>query len=115
MLHSDANAADWQTRGATTAVVDIDNSDVAKAVFRTAARAFLLSPPAPTTTDTDVDEHRTFSSIATAMKSSGLEKVVLESTYCAQPGARIGDLGVLYDFEQALEQQPIPAAVLGAA
>jgi uncharacterized protein YbjT (DUF2867 family) len=50
-----------------------------------------------------------------ALDGSGLEKVVLESTYGAQPGDRLGDLSVLYDFEQALARQPIPAMVLRAA
>lgn len=101
--------------GAAIAVVDINHRDALRAVFRTGTRAFLLNPPAPTSTDTDVEEHRTLTGIAAALEGSGLEKVVLKSTYGAQPGKRIGDLSVLYDFEQALERQPIPATILRAA
>lgn len=117
VLHSDAHAVDWRERGAAIAVVDINDRDALRAVFRTGTRAFLVNPPAPTDTDTDTDveEHRTLTGIAAALEGSGLEKVVLESTYGAQPGKRIGDLSVLYDFEQALERQPIPATILRAA
>jgi uncharacterized protein YbjT (DUF2867 family) len=44
-----------------------------------------------------------------------LEKVVLQSTYGAQPGAGIGDHGTLYAFEQALRSSAIPSTILRAA
>ncbi|MBC7971304.1 MAG: NmrA family NAD(P)-binding protein [Verrucomicrobia bacterium] len=50
-----------------------------------------------------------------AIKGTGLEKIVAESTYGAQPGERIGDLGVLYEMEQALTAQPIPTTMIRAA
>jgi uncharacterized protein YbjT (DUF2867 family) len=44
-----------------------------------------------------------------------LEKIVAESTYGAKPGRRLGDLGVLYEMEQALAAQSIPATIIRAA
>jgi uncharacterized protein YbjT (DUF2867 family) len=111
VLHDPAKAADWEARGARTAVVDVHDSDALRAVFKTGQRAFLLNPPADIATDTEVEEHATLNGIVAALEGSGLEKVVLESTLGAQPGERIGDLNVLYDFEQALAAQPIPAAI----
>jgi uncharacterized protein YbjT (DUF2867 family) len=49
------------------------------------------------------------------MQGSGLERVVALSTYGAQSGDHIGDLGVLYEMEQALAAQPIPTTIIRAA
>jgi uncharacterized protein YbjT (DUF2867 family) len=111
VLHSSENDADWRNRGAQTAVVDVHNTHDLRAVFRTGTRAFLLNPNADVSTDTDREEHATVRSIVAALKGSGLEKVVAASTYGAQPGERCGDLNILYDFEQALAAQSIPAAI----
>lgn len=111
VLHSNNNEADWRSRGAQTAVVDVRDTDGLRAVFRTGKRAFLLNPNADTSTDTDREEHATVRSIVAALEGSGLEKVVAASTYGAQPGERRGDLNVLYHFEQALAAQPIPATI----
>lgn len=115
VLHDPAKAPEWQARGARTATLDVRDSDARRAVFKTGRRAFLLNPPADVAADTDREEHATARSIAAALDGCGLEKVVLASTLGAQPGERCGDLNVLYDFEQALAAQPIPAAVQRAA
>jgi len=111
VLHSNEADADWRNRGAQTAVVDVHNSDDLRAVFRTGRRAFLLNPNADISTDTDREEYATVRSIVAALEGSGLEKVVAASTYGAQPGERCGDLNILYEFEQALAAQPIPATI----
>jgi uncharacterized protein YbjT (DUF2867 family) len=96
--------------------VDVIEADVAeaaslRAAFRRGTRAFLLNPQADPSTDTDAVERRSAADIVAALDGSGLEKVVAVSTYGAQPGERLADLGVLWDFEQALAAQPIPAAI----
>jgi uncharacterized protein YbjT (DUF2867 family) len=111
VLHSRDHVARWRKRGAQTAVVDVRDSDALRAVFRTGTRAFLLNPNAAVSTDTDREEHATVWSIVAALEASGLEKVVAASTYGAQPGERCGDLNILYDLEQALAAQPIPATI----
>ncbi|MGY8635316.1 NAD(P)H-binding protein [Bradyrhizobium sp. 14AA] len=111
LLHSSDSVAGWRKRGAHTAVVDVRDRDDLRAVFRRGARAFLLNPNADVSTDTDRQEHATVRSIVAALEGSGLEKVVAASTYGAQPGERCGDLNILYDFEQALAAQPIPATI----
>jgi uncharacterized protein YbjT (DUF2867 family) len=75
----------------------------------------LLNPPADTTKDTDVIERRTVANILMALEGSGLEKVVAESTGGAQPRDRIGDLNVLWELEEGLSRQTIPAAINRAA
>ncbi len=92
-------------------VVDVADTAALGSVFRNARRAFLLNPPALPTTDTDAEELGTARSIASALQGSGLEKVVLASTYGAQPGDGIGDLSVLHEFEQLVEATGIPAAI----
>jgi len=111
ILHDDRATADWERRGAQVAVVDVRNSDALREVFRTGTRAFLLNPPADVTSDTDREERATAASIISALEGSGLEKVVVESTFGAQPGEAIGDLSVLYAFEQAALAQRIPVTI----
>jgi uncharacterized protein YbjT (DUF2867 family) len=111
VLHSSDGAADWHKRGAQTAAVDVRNADDLRAVFSTGTRAFLLNPNADVSTDTDREERATVRNIVAALEGSGLEKVVAASTYGAQPGERCGDFNILYDFEQALAAQPIPATI----
>jgi uncharacterized protein YbjT (DUF2867 family) len=108
-------ASAWRDKGAVLAEADVDDVDSLRAAFRLGKRAFLLNPPADTATDTDVVERRTAANILAALEGSGLEKVVAESTSGAQPGERIGDLSVLWEFEQGLRRQSIPAAINRAA
>lgn len=115
VTHHASHADAWLERGAQ--VVEADVTDIAslRAAFKRGRRAFLLNPPADTKLDTDVIERRTAANILAALDGSGLEKVVAASTYGAQPGERIGDLSVLWAFEQGLQRQPIPVAINRAA
>lgn len=106
-----AKGDEWQARGAKFVVIDVRDAEALRAVLRTGKRAFLLNPPADISGDTDRDERATAVAIVAALEGSGLEKVVAASTYGAQPGERIGDLSVLYEFERRLAAQPIPVAV----
>jgi uncharacterized protein YbjT (DUF2867 family) len=106
-----ADADAWRAKGAR--VIEADVADVAslRAAFRRGRRALLLNPPADTHEDTDAVERRTVGRILEALDGSGLEKVVAVSTAGAQAGARLGDLNVLWELEQGLRQQAIPAAI----
>jgi uncharacterized protein YbjT (DUF2867 family) len=106
-----AKGDEWRARGARFVVADMRDAEALRAVLRTGRRAFLLNPPADVAGDTDRDERATAMAIVAALDGSGLEKVVAASTYGAQPGERIGDLSVLYEFERRLAAQPIPAAI----
>jgi uncharacterized protein YbjT (DUF2867 family) len=97
------------------AVADVHDTDALRAVFRRGKRLFLLNPPADPATDTDEVERMRLSSILAALDGSGLEKIVAQSTYGAQPGRQIGDLGVLYEMEQALAAKPIASSIIRAA
>jgi len=112
---SDAARDQWEQRGARLAVADVLDTDALREVLRQGSRAFLLNPNADVATDTDAQEKRTVASILEALQGSGLEQVVVESTMGAQPGERLGDLNVLYEFEQGLQRQAIPASVIRAA
>lgn len=105
------HASAWRDKGAR--IVQADAEDVAslRAAFRMGKRAFLLNPPADPTGDTDSTERRTIANILAALDGSGLEKVVAASTYGAQPGEGIGDLSTLWELEDGLRRQSIPAAI----
>jgi uncharacterized protein YbjT (DUF2867 family) len=115
VLHDAKKGADWQQKGASVAVVDVHDTDKLQAVFQQGKRLFVLNPPAPITTDTVLEERRSVASILAALPGSKLEKIVVESTYGAQPGDRVGDLGVLYELERGLIQTGIPTRIIRAA
>ncbi|WJH38628.1 NAD(P)H-binding protein (plasmid) [Aliirhizobium terrae] len=91
--------------------VDLKDTDALRDVFRRGKRAFLLVPQAPPTTDTNTEELRTANSIADAVEGSGLEKVMVVSTYGAQEGHAIGDLSVLWKFERQIKATGVAMAV----
>lgn len=115
VLHSEDNKAAWQEQGAQVAVTDVNNAAALREVFRKGEKAFLLNPPAAPDTDTVAVETRSVNSILNALAGSGLKKVVAQSTYGAQPGEGIGDMGVLYLLEQGLAEQAIPFTIVRAA
>ena len=105
----------WQRRGAGFALADVGDTAALREIFARGRRLFLLNPPAPPDTDTDAVEKARVRSIVDALHGSALERIVVESTYGAQPAQRAGDLGVLYDLEQALRLQSIPHRAIRAA
>lgn len=111
VTHDRGHAQALERAGATIAVADVRHVDAVRAIFRTGRRALLLNPPADVSGDSDVEERRTASAIVEAVKDSGLEKVVAVSAYGAQPGEQLGDLSVLYEFEQGLKAQTVPLAI----
>jgi uncharacterized protein YbjT (DUF2867 family) len=109
--HDPAKGEEWKHRGAEVAIADVHDVDTLRVVFRSGRRAFLLNPPAAPHTDTDAEEKATVAAILSALEGSGLEKLVAESTYGAQPGERCGDLNTLWALERGLAEQPIPYAI----
>jgi uncharacterized protein YbjT (DUF2867 family) len=105
----------WKARGAQVAVADVRDVRALRDVLKAGARLFLLNPPADPSTDTAEEETRSLRAILTAVEGSGLAKIVALSTYGAQPGTNIGDLGVLHEMEQALARSPIPATIVRGA
>lgn len=91
--------------------VDVGDPGALCSVLKRGERAFLLNPPADPASDTNAEELRTARSIAKALEGSGLEKVVVASTYGAHQGDAIGDLSVLWEFEGLVEATGVPAAI----
>lgn len=104
-------AGRWRDKGASVATADVEDVASLKAAFRRGRRAFLLNPPADIAGDTDATERRTIANILAALEDAGLEKVVAASTFGARPGQGIGDLTTLWEFEEGLRRQAIPAAI----
>jgi uncharacterized protein YbjT (DUF2867 family) len=104
-----------KTKGAHVAEVDVFDTAALHRVIAGGHRLFVLNPPAPPSTDTAAEERRSLHAIVAALEGCKLEKIVAESTYGAQPGDGIGDLGVLYDMEQALQAGKAPFSAIRAA
>lgn len=104
-------ADDWRQKGASVLEADVDDETSLKTAFRQGRRAFLLNPSADPSGDTDAIERGTISNILAALVGSGLEKVVAASTYGARRGEPAGDLTTLWDLEEGLRRQSIPAAI----
>ncbi|MDO6430212.1 NmrA family NAD(P)-binding protein [Flavitalea sp. BT771] len=115
IIRNEKKAIEWQQTGAKVAIADVLDTDKLKDIFKQGKKLFLLNPPAPPHTDTVMEERRTLYAILKALENSGIEKVVAESTYGAQPGDGIGDLGVLYEMEQALKTMNIPHSIIRGA
>jgi uncharacterized protein YbjT (DUF2867 family) len=112
----DAGRAEpFTQRGAAAAIADIHDTDTVRAVLRRGRSAFLLMPPADPSTDTVTEERRTVASIVRAVQGTDLQKVVLQSTYGAQPGEGLGDLSVLYEFERAVAALGVHTSIVRAA
>ncbi len=111
VTHDRSKASGLAAEGAGFLQADVNDSASLRDAFRQGKRALLLNPPADPSSDTDAEERRTVTNILTALEGSGLEKVVAASTYAAQTGDRIGDLNTLWELEQGLAQQAIPAAI----
>ena len=110
-----AHAEALARQGANIAEADVFDVPSLRRVVAGGKRLFLLNPPAPPSTDTAAEEQRSLDCILEAIEGLPLEKIVAESTYGAQRCERCGDLGILYELEQALRARPIPASVIRAA
>ena len=104
-----------QNKGARVAQVDVFDTLALNRVIQGGTRLFVLNPPAAPSTDTVAEERKSLRAIVAALEGCALEKIVGESTYGAQPGSAVGDLGVLYEMEQALGAGPVPFSALRAA
>jgi uncharacterized protein YbjT (DUF2867 family) len=97
-------------------VVDVHDAEALRAVLPEGGTLFALNPPAdPTDGNTDAEERATGDAIVAAIRGARLERVVALSTYGAEAGERIGDLGTLHRFEEGLADLETPVAVVRAA
>ncbi len=115
VTHDPAKATGLRASGVEVAIADVHDVEALHDIFHQGQRLFLLNPPAVPSSDTSMEERRSLSAILLAIQGSNLEKIVAESTYGAKPGKQLGDLGVLYEMEQALSLQPIPTTIIRAA
>lgn len=116
VTHNPDKILEWTTPRSEVACVDIHDTNALNKVFCGGQKLFFLNPPAnPELDDAIKEEKMTVYSILEALKNSNIQKVVAESTYGAQPGDGIGDLGVLHEMEVGLKELGIPTTVIRAA
>lgn len=101
--------------GARPAVVNVLDTESLTKIFNEGQKLFVLNPPGDITQNASEQEFKTVDAIIKAIENSDLEKVVAESTYGAQSGKNIGDLGVLYHMEELLAAvRPTTVIIRGA-
>lgn len=114
ITHDPKKVEEIEKSGAFAVVADVMDTGQLRKAFSHGRRLFLLNPPADPKTDTAAVERESLKSILKALEGSGIEKVVAESTGGAQPGDKIGDLGVLYEMEQELKKLPLKVNIIRA-
>ena len=113
--HDPQKAEHWTRKGAGFEVVDILDTAGLHELFGRGERLFILNPPAPPSSDTVAEETKSMLAIINALQGITPGKIVAASTYGAQPGNRLGDLGVLYQMEQQLASLQTPVALVRSA
>ena len=83
-------------------------------ILKQASGVYILNPPANPVHDVDVEERRTIAAITRALENTNLEKVIVQSTYGAQKGDHIGDLGSLYLLEEKVKESYPEAMIVRA-
>jgi uncharacterized protein YbjT (DUF2867 family) len=111
VVHSAEKAAQLQSPSVEPVICNVLDSEALRETFGRGKRAFLLNPPGNVGGDTNADEMASSRSITDALQRSGLEKIVVASTYGARPGDGIGDLTTLHDLEQRARASGIPTAI----
>lgn len=101
--------------GARLAEIDISDYHLLHEVLKEASGVYILNPPANPVHDVDVEERKTIAAITRALENTNLEKVVVQSTYSAQEGDHIGDLGSLYLLEEKVKEIYPEAMIVRAA
>lgn len=111
VVHSEEKSVRLRSRLVEPIVVDLTDGEALRAILRRGRRAFLLNPPGDPAGDSTAQELATVRSISGALADSGLEKIVVASTYGAQQGEEIGDLSTLHEFERLAVASGIPTAI----
>ncbi|MBI0004515.1 NmrA family NAD(P)-binding protein [Bartonella sp. M0177] len=101
--------------GARLAEIDIFDYHLLHEVLKQASGVYILNPPANPVYDVDVEERKTIAAITHALENTNLEKVIVQSTYGAQEGDHIGDLGSLYLLEKKVKEIYQEAMIVRAA
>ena len=101
--------------GARLTEINISDYDLFHEILKQASGVYILNPPANPVHDVDVEERRTIAAITRALENTNLEKVIVQSTYGAQKGDHIGDLGSLYLLEEKVKEIYPEAMIVRAA
>lgn len=97
--------------GAEVHTVDLNDAAALTDVFTGAQGAYLLIPPQIHAEDFIASADAISSSIATALKDSGVTHAVVLSSIAAQHAEKTGPIVVLHRFEEKLKQIPQLSAV----
>lgn len=100
---------------AEIAQADVMDTETLHHIFKGGSAIFILNPPADPSRNTDIEERETARSLVTALRQLDIRRLVVESTMGSQPGDHIGDLGVLYELEQAIKELPYDYRIIRPA
>ncbi|RZJ64455.1 MAG: NAD-dependent epimerase/dehydratase family protein [Flavobacterium sp.] len=115
ITHDEKNRFQIESSGAEAAVADVNDVEQLTKVFERGDVLYFLNPPGDISKDPSAEEKDFVAKIIEAIKKSGIKKVVAESTYGAQSGEKLGNLGVLYEMEKALEKLDTDMTIIRGA
>jgi NAD(P)H dehydrogenase (quinone) len=102
VLHEVAKERAWKDSGADVAVADVEDQRALGRAFKGAEGAYVLLPPALTSSQFRADNDRRAKNIAAAIQAAGVGHVVLLSSVGAQHRDGTGTATSLYDAEATI-------------
>lgn len=92
----------WERKHANVAVVDLHDSDAVLAALKGLTGAYLLLPPTPDAVDELAAQATLLTSLTSAVKRAGMQRLVFLSSVGAQHAAGTGPMVALNRAEKAL-------------
>jgi uncharacterized protein YbjT (DUF2867 family) len=105
----------WKVRGAEVAVADVEDGAALGRAFKGAEGAYVLLPPAFSSSQVRVDNDRRVQTLAAAIEAAGVGHVVLLSSLGAQHPDGTGPVLYLHDAEATFSRTRAAVTFLRAA
>jgi uncharacterized protein YbjT (DUF2867 family) len=115
VLHDALKGEAWKARGAEVAVADVEDGAALGRAFKGAEGAYVLLPPAFSSSEVRVDNGRRAQTLAAAIEAAGVGHVVLLSSLGAQHPDGTGPVLYLHDAEATFSRTRAAVTFLRAA
>jgi uncharacterized protein YbjT (DUF2867 family) len=115
VLHDAIKGDAWKARGAEVAVANVEDGASLEQAFNGAEGAYVLLPPALSSSQVRADNDRRAQNLAAAIEAAGVGHVVVLSSVGAQHADGTGPILYLHDAEATLSRTRAAVTFLRAA